>query len=36
MEVELSDSDLVNRIGAGENRAAEAELFRRMAPRIQL
>ena len=35
MEIELSDADLVRRIGAGE-REAEAELFRRMAPRIRL
>jgi RNA polymerase sigma-70 factor, ECF subfamily len=35
METELSDADLVRRIGAGE-REAEAELFRRMAPRIRL
>jgi len=35
MEIELSDAELVRRIGAGE-REAEAELFRRMAPRIRL
>ena len=35
MEIELSDAELVRRIGAGE-RDAEAELFRRMAPRIRL
>jgi len=35
MEIELSDAELVGRIGAGE-REAEAELFRRMAPRIRL
>jgi RNA polymerase sigma-70 factor, ECF subfamily len=35
MEIELSDAELVRRIGAGE-RAAEAELFRRMVPRIRL
>jgi len=35
MEIELSDVDLVRRIGAGE-REAEAELFRRMGPRIRL
>src|SRR5262245_18346545 len=35
MEIELSDADLVRRIGTGE-REAEAELFRRMAPRIHL
>jgi RNA polymerase sigma-70 factor, ECF subfamily len=36
MEIELSDSDVANRIGLGGDRAAEAELFRRMAPRIRL
>src|SRR5690349_1402558 len=35
MEIELSDAQLVRRIGAGE-REAEAELFHRMAPRIRL
>lgn len=35
-EIELSDSDLVKQIRLGNNRAAEAELFRRMAPRIRL
>jgi len=35
MEIELSDAELVRRIGAGE-REAEAELCRRMAPRIRL
>jgi len=35
MEIELSDAELVRRIGTGE-RDAEAELFRRMAPRIRL
>src|SRR5580765_1813973 len=35
MEIELSDAELVRRIGAGE-REAEAELFHRMAPRIRL
>jgi RNA polymerase sigma-70 factor, ECF subfamily len=35
MGIELSDADLARRIGAGE-REAEAELFRRMAPRIRL
>src|SRR5215813_2448266 len=35
MGIELSDADLVRRIGSGE-REAEAELFRRMAPRIHL
>jgi RNA polymerase sigma-70 factor (ECF subfamily) len=37
MEIELNDSDLVDRIGLGQNDpVAEAELFRRMAPRIRL
>ncbi len=36
MEIELNDSDLVDRIGLGQDLAAEAELFRRMAPRIRL
>ena len=36
MEVELNDSNLVNRIGLRQDPAAEAELFRRMAPRIRL
>ena len=35
MELDLSDSELVQQIGAGD-REAEAELFRRMAPRIRL
>jgi RNA polymerase sigma-70 factor (ECF subfamily) len=35
MEMELSDAELVRRIGAGE-RETETELFRRMAPRIRL
>jgi RNA polymerase sigma-70 factor (ECF subfamily) len=35
MDIELSDAELVGRIGAGES-DAEAELFRRMAPRIRL
>jgi len=34
-EIEFSDSDLVKQIRLG-NRPAEAELFRRMAPRIRL
>jgi RNA polymerase sigma-70 factor (ECF subfamily) len=33
---ELSDADLVRQIGSGTDREAEAELFRRMAPRIRL
>jgi RNA polymerase sigma-70 factor, ECF subfamily len=35
MEIELDDTELVREIGAG-NHEAEAELFRRMAPRIRL
>ena len=34
--VELTDADLVRRIGSGNSREAEAELFRRMAPRVRL
>lgn len=36
MEMELSDAALVSRIGAGGGLDAEAELFRRMAPRVRL
>src|SRR5262245_29465088 len=36
MEVELKDADLVARIGSGGDPEAEAELFRRMTPRIRL
>lgn len=36
MEIELNDADLVRLIGSGTDREAEAELFRRMAPRIRL
>lgn len=36
MDVELDDAELVRKIGAGTDREAEAELFRRMAPRIRL
>jgi RNA polymerase sigma-70 factor (ECF subfamily) len=36
MEIELNDAELVRQIGSGSNREAEAELFRRMAPRIKL
>ena len=36
MQVELSDAQLVRQISAGSNPEAEAELFRRMAPRIRL
>jgi len=35
MDIQLSDSDLVRQIGAGD-RESEAELYRRMAPRIRL
>lgn len=35
MEIELNDEKLVRQIAAGD-RAAEGELFRRMAPRIRL
>lgn len=34
--VDLSDAELVGRIGSGSNRDAEAELYRRMAPRVRL
>ncbi len=36
MDVERKDADLVLRIGSGSDLEAEAELFRRMAPRIRL
>ena len=36
MDVELEDAELVRRIGSGSDREAEAELYRRMAPRIRL
>jgi len=36
MELTLSDADLVRRIGAGHDREAEGELYRRMAPRVRL
>src|SRR6186713_2305931 len=36
MDLELMDADLVRQFGSGRNREAEAELFRRMAPRIRL
>ena len=36
MEIELNDADLVRQIGSGGDHEAEAELFRRMAPRIRL
>jgi len=34
--VELNDADLVLRIGSGNAREAETEIFRRMAPRVRL
>jgi RNA polymerase sigma-70 factor (ECF subfamily) len=36
MDVELDDAELARKIGSGSDREAEAELFRRMAPRIRL
>ena len=36
MQIELNDAELVRQIGAGDDRDAEAELFRRMAPRVRL
>ena len=36
MNTELEDAELVRQIGLGSDREAEAELFRRMAPRIRL
>ena len=36
MAIELKDAELVRQIGTGTDREAEAELFRRMAPRIRL
>jgi RNA polymerase sigma-70 factor (ECF subfamily) len=36
MDIELDDAELVRQIGLGNSREAEAELFRRMAPRIRL
>jgi RNA polymerase sigma-70 factor, ECF subfamily len=36
MDIELNDAELVLQIGTGSDREAEAELFRRMAPRIRL
>jgi RNA polymerase sigma-70 factor, ECF subfamily len=35
-ETELTDPELVARIGTGSDREAEAVLFRRMAPRVRL
>jgi RNA polymerase sigma-70 factor (ECF subfamily) len=36
MQIELRDADLVRQIGSGSDREAEAELYRRMAPRVRL
>lgn len=36
MDVQLDEAGLVRQIAAGNDREAEAELFRRMAPRIRL
>jgi RNA polymerase sigma-70 factor (ECF subfamily) len=36
MDLELEDAELVRQIRSGSDREAEAELFRRMAPRIRL
>jgi RNA polymerase sigma-70 factor (ECF subfamily) len=36
MAMELTDADLARQIGAGNHPEAEAELFRRMAPRVRL
>lgn len=36
MDTELEDAELVRQVGSGNNREAEAELFRRMVPRIRL
>ena len=36
MDIELNDAELVLQIGSGSDSEAEAELFRRMAPRIRL
>ncbi len=36
MKAELNDADLVRQISSGSDREAEAELFRRMAPRVRL
>lgn len=36
MTTALSDADVVRRIAAGDDREAEGELFRRMAPRVRL
>src|SRR5258708_36605821 len=36
MELDLDDAELVRQIGAQHDREAEAELCRRMAPRVRL
>ena len=36
MDIGLNDAELVRQIGSGNDPEAEAELFRRMAPRIRL
>lgn len=36
MAIELTDAELVERIGSGDAREAEAELLRRLAPRVRL
>ena len=36
MEIERNDAELVHLIGSGDDRESEAEMFRRMAPRIRL
>ena len=36
MAIALNDAELVRQIGSGTDRQAEAELFRRMAPRVRL
>ena len=36
MNIEVNDAELVRQIGSGSDREAEAELFRRMDPRVRL
>ena len=36
MQTQLTDTELVKQIASGTDREAEAELFRRMAPRVRL
>jgi len=36
MAIARNDAELVRQIGSGTGRQAEAELFRRMAPRVRL